>query len=81
MFNLDIGKLAQMCSLCLNLSFEKCAYMIYYLVYGRLATKAYLRSLMNEFKSEQSKIKAIHSSKTSKNSKNNGDSHSKMANS
>lgn len=45
-FNIQIAKYAVFCSLATLIEARKCAHMIYYLVYGRLATSSYINHIV-----------------------------------
>lgn len=45
-FNIQIAKYAIFCSLATLIDVKKCAHMIYYLVYGRLATSSYINHIV-----------------------------------
>jgi hypothetical protein len=45
--NIDISKYARQCNLCIKMEVRKCAHIIYYLIYGRLATNSYICFLIS----------------------------------
>lgn len=65
-FMIQIGKFAKMCEICLGIDVRKCAHVIYYLVYGRIATNSYIDSLVVQVNAridKKEKLKSILSSK------------------
>ena len=54
-FNIQIAKYAKFFSLTTRIEVKKCAHMIYYLVYGRLATSSYINHIIQSNSKAESK--------------------------
>jgi hypothetical protein len=45
-FNIQIGKYSKICEIYTGINIRKCAHIIYYLIYGRLATNSYIETII-----------------------------------
>ena len=66
-FKIDIGRFALLCSKCVEIKLRKCIHMIYYLIYGRLATNSYVNNIASQLNfvnnRKKDKLKTIISTK------------------